>query len=98
MSSRVGVIVSITVKAGRGSDQIALFDELAPLVRAEEGCLAYDLHAVVGDRDRFKILEWWASAEALADHGKTSRMVEAAARASSFRAGPAEITLIEPAL
>ncbi|TPW72308.1 putative quinol monooxygenase [Schumannella sp. 10F1B-5-1] len=95
--SAVGVVVSILCKPGRGSEQIAAFDEVAPLVRAEDGCLHYELHEVVGDPDRFVIIEWWASAEALEVHGTAPHIVELGKRTPLFRAEPATLTRIEPA-
>lgn len=98
MSNTVGVVVRIRVKPGRGDEQIALFGEIAPHVRAEEGCIEYELHPVVDDPDAFVILEWWESADALAAHHQTPHMIESGKRSPEFRDGPAEITLIEPAV
>jgi quinol monooxygenase YgiN len=98
MSTAVGVVVSIRVQPGRGAEQVALFKEIEPLVRAEAGCLEYSIHPVAGDADRFVILEWWESAEALAAHDKTPHMVAAGAKSPEFRDGPAHVTLIERAL
>lgn len=97
VSHSVGVVVEIRVKPGRAAEQLALFDEIAPLVRAESGCLSYELHPVHGDPDRFVILERWASAEALAAHDETPHMKAADARTPLFRDGPARVTLIDPA-
>ena len=96
--ARIGVVVSIRVKPGLGFEQIALFNEIAPLVRAEDGCLGYDLHPVAGDPDRFVILEWWESSDALSAHDLTPHMKWADARTPEFRAEPAHVSLIEPAI
>ncbi|MFZ2963215.1 MAG: putative quinol monooxygenase [Rhodoglobus sp.] len=98
MSSRVGVIVSIRVKPGRGADQVALFEEIAPLVRSEDGCISYDLYPVAGEPNQFVILEWWESVEAIAAHDETPHMVAADAKTPAFRDGPAHVTLIESSL
>lgn len=98
MPSRVGVVVQIRVKPGRAAEQIALFEEIAPLVRAEVGCLAYDLHPVIGDRDAFMLIEWWESRAALEAHESTPHMVAADAKTPAFREGPAQVVLIESAL
>nr|WP_237266757.1 antibiotic biosynthesis monooxygenase [Pseudomonas sp. ADAK22] len=34
----------INTQPGKGAEQRAAFAKLAPLVRAEHGCLHYDLH------------------------------------------------------
>ncbi|MGW4164849.1 putative quinol monooxygenase [Streptomyces sp. NPDC004788] len=94
MSQPIKLVVHITTLPGRGADQVAAFERLAPLVRAEEGCLRYDLHRVADDPDRFVILERWASAEALAAHDAAPHMAEAAVANKAFRAGPAEAVVL----
>ncbi|MGV4983288.1 putative quinol monooxygenase [Streptomyces sp. NRAIS4] len=95
MSQPVRLHVLITALPGRGQEQVDAYERLAPIVRAEEGCLQYDLHRVVGDPDRFVLVEQWASREALAAHDVTPHMVEADAASPAFRAGPAQVIEIE---
>jgi quinol monooxygenase YgiN len=89
-------IVLIKTQPGRGVEQKAAFASLAPTVRAEPGCLRYDLHAVEGDPDRFVLIEEWASAEALQAHDASEHMREADDANRVFRAGQAEVFLLEP--
>ncbi|MEV0450620.1 antibiotic biosynthesis monooxygenase family protein [Streptomyces sp. NPDC050600] len=91
MSQTIKLLIHITALPGRGAEQVAAFERLAPVVRAEEGSLQYDLHRVAGDADRFVLLERWASAEALAAHDAAPHMAAAAAANKAFRAGPAEV-------
>ncbi|MFE7516862.1 putative quinol monooxygenase [Streptomyces sp. NPDC057540] len=91
MSQPIKLIVLVATLPGRGAEQLAAFEALAPLVRAEEGCLQYDLHRVADDPDRFALVERWASAEALAAHDAAPHMVAAGAAHRAFRAGPAEV-------
>ncbi|MFH8627125.1 putative quinol monooxygenase [Streptomyces vietnamensis] len=91
MSQPIKLIVLVATQPGRGAEQIAAFEALAPLVRAEEGCLQYDLHRVADDPDRFALIERWASAEALAAHDVAPHMVAAGEANKAFRAGPAEV-------
>ncbi|MFE2409042.1 putative quinol monooxygenase [Kitasatospora sp. NPDC059408] len=95
MPQSVRLHVHITTLPGRGQEQLDAYERLAPLVRAEEGCLQYDLHRVVGDPDRFVLTELWASREALAAHDVTPHMVAADAAGPAFRAGPAQVIEIE---
>ncbi|WP_336604663.1 antibiotic biosynthesis monooxygenase family protein [Pseudomonas sp. ADAK22] len=44
MSDEVRLVVMINTQPGKGAEQRAAFAKLAPLVRAEHGCLHYDLH------------------------------------------------------
>lgn len=87
----VMLVISIQTIPGKSHEQIAAYEKLAPIVRGEQGCLQYDLHAVVGDDDRFVLIERWASVEALAAHDVTPHMIAADAHSSSFRAAPAQV-------
>ncbi|MFJ4780729.1 putative quinol monooxygenase [Streptomyces sp. NPDC088762] len=91
MSHPIHLAVLITTLPGRGREQIEAFERLAPIVRAEDGCLQYDLHQVTGHPDRFVLLERWTSRSALAAHDATPHMIEADAAGPAFRAGPAEV-------
>lgn len=88
-------MIMITTLPGRGREQAAAYERLAPVVRAEDGCLRYDMHRVSGDPDRFVLLEEWASKAALAAHDATAHMVEADAAAPAFRAGPAQVVELD---
>lgn len=91
MSQPVQLVILISTLPGRGPEQIAAFERLAPVVRAEEGCLRYDMHQVSGDPDRFVLIERWSSRAALAAHDVTPHMIEADAASPAFRAGPAQV-------
>ncbi|MEV4334274.1 putative quinol monooxygenase [Streptomyces sp. NPDC049597] len=91
MSQPIQLVILITTLPGRGREQIAAFERLAPIVRAEPGCLQYDLHQVSGEPDRFVLIERWSSKETLAAHDATPHMIEADAASPTFRAGPAEV-------
>lgn len=98
MSDEVRLVVIINTQSGRGSEQLAAFELLAPLVRAEPGCIQYDMHPVAGNSDSFVLIEKWASKEALAAHNLAPHMLEAAKRNPTFRAGPATVLLLQPAV
>ncbi|OAR25738.1 antibiotic biosynthesis monooxygenase [Streptomyces sp. ERV7] len=91
MSQPIQLIIHIATLPGRGGEQATAFEHLAPLVRAEEGCLQYDLHQVADDPDRFVLIERWASPEALAAHDVSPHMIAADAANTAFRAKPAEV-------
>lgn len=92
----IRLMVLISTQPGRRQDQVTAFERLVPLVRAETGCLRYDLHAVEGDDDRLVILEEWATQADLDAHGVAPHMVEAAEANADFRAGPAEAIFLSP--
>ncbi|MCW2748679.1 MAG: antibiotic biosynthesis monooxygenase [Nocardioidaceae bacterium] len=87
----VRLAVLITTNPGMGSQQIEAFAELVPIVRAEQGCIQYDLHQVVGEPDQFVVLELWESHEDLAAHASSPHMAAAAATAGAYRSAPAQI-------
>ncbi|WP_314245835.1 putative quinol monooxygenase [Streptomyces kutzneri] len=91
MSQPVQLVILINTLPGRGREQVAAFERLAPVVRAEAGCLQYDLHQVSGEPDRFVLIERWSSQAALEAHDATPHMAEADAASPAFRAGPAEV-------
>jgi len=68
------------------------------LVRAEQGCIQYDIHPVVGNSDSFVLIEKWASKEALDAHDLAPHMLEAAKHNPTFRAGPATVLFLESAV
>jgi quinol monooxygenase YgiN len=55
------------------AEVIAVFDEVIPLVHAEDGCELYALHE---GEDRLVMIEKWASQEALAVHSKGPNLVK----------------------
>jgi len=87
----VMLVISIQTLPGKGHEQIVAYENLAPTVRAEPGCLQYDLHSVIGDEDRFVLIERWSSEEALAAHDVTPHMMAADAHSPTFRAAPASV-------
>ncbi|MGP9022908.1 putative quinol monooxygenase [Streptomyces sp. BR1] len=91
MSQPIQLIILITTLPGQGAEQISAFENLAPLVRMEEGCLQYDLHQVADEPDRFVLIERWASPGALAAHDAAPHMIAADAANKAFRAKPAEV-------
>ena len=81
----------ISTRRGQGHLQEEAFKRLAPLVRAETGCLRYDLHRVDGEEDSFLLLEQWASQAALDAHDAAPHMVAQDAANAEFRSGPVTV-------
>ena len=95
MADTVRVVAALKAQEGKGEQVLALWPALAAQVRAEDGCLAYDLHRVAGDADRFVVLERWASVGALATHGSSDHMREFGQAAAGLFAAPPEVTVVE---
>jgi len=91
MSEEISVVVLIEVIPGQREAQINAFNQLQPLVFAEDGCIQYELKADQDDENQFVIIERWASSDALAAHAVSAHMVEAGTKNHLFRAKPAQI-------
>ena len=65
--------------------------------RAETGCMAYDLHEVLGDPCQFVFFEIWESDAALKDHLTTSHFQDLE-RAQSLMTEPLKITKLRKLL
>jgi quinol monooxygenase YgiN len=87
----VSLLVLIETQPGKSAEQLKAFEQLAPKVRAEAGCLEYQLHRVSGREEQFVLTETWESEAALGAHDIAAHMVEADAANKAFRAGPATV-------
>jgi quinol monooxygenase YgiN len=68
----IGVVATLTVADGKGADLEAVFADLAAKVKANEsGCLMYQLTKSRTEPNVYKVLELYASDEALKHHGST---------------------------
>jgi quinol monooxygenase YgiN len=94
MTDPVRVVVVLQADPGKGPDQLAAFEQLAPLVRAEDGCLQYDLFAVLDAPDAFVVIEQWASREALNAHLAAEHMAAYAAGVSAYRQQSSEVLVL----
>jgi quinol monooxygenase YgiN len=92
----VRVVALISTQPGRGEALRERFEALAPQVRAEDGCLAYDLHRVVDDPDRIAVIERWASRAALAAHAEAPHMLAYRADVTDWLAAPTQVVVLEP--
>ena len=95
MTLRIAIL--ITTQAGKSEEQVAAFALIADAVRAERGCIRYDLHRVTNQPERFLLLEEWASADDLATHDASAMMAEASVRHAKFRVG-IEVLELSPSL
>lgn len=68
----IGVVATLTVAEGKGADLEKVFGDLAAKVKANEsGCLMYQLTKSRTEPNVYKVLEMYASDEALKHHGST---------------------------
>lgn len=97
MSEVLDVIATIDVQPGRGDEVVAVITDYLDVVRAEEGCIRYDLFRVKRDPDTLVMVERWASKDALRAHGTASHFVEMSGRLADLVAGAPKVRVLEPA-
>jgi quinol monooxygenase YgiN len=90
MSECVYVSAVVTAREGCGAALERELRRVVPLVRAEAGCIRYDLHRSNGG-DAFLFYEIWESDAALAAHGGTAHMAGMRAATAELVAGPAAV-------
>ena len=68
----IGVVATLTTAEGKGPDLEKVFADLAAKVKANEsGCLMYQLTKSRTEPNVYKVLEMYASQDALTAHGQT---------------------------
>lgn len=78
-------------------EAIAAMVEVAEKTRAEAGCIEYRFTVDLVDPNRFTILEFWESDDALAAHLKTDHVAAFFARVPNFVAAPPQVNRYEAA-
>ena len=93
------LIQLIAILTARADREAALSDALAAIVqevRAEPGCLRYDLYVDAADKRRMIMLEAWKTEEALGVHVESPPFRALAARFEELLDRPLEIIRLEP--
>lgn len=88
---RVYVTARVTAKPGLESTLQAEMERNIPLVRAEQGCLRYDLLTLLGQPERFLYSEVWEDEAALKAHAASAHMAAYHERTRALTAGPATV-------
>ncbi len=89
----VFVVAKLVAKPGKEETLANELKPLVPLVRAEPGCIRYDLHRAQDGSGTFMLYEIWADAAALDVHAKASNLVDFVARTKDIMDGALDITL-----
>ncbi len=85
------VVAEVTAKPGREDELRSLLLSVVEPVRAEEGCIQYDLHVSTKDPASFVFYENWKDADALKNHAGSAHMKAFGAKAADLLGGPARI-------
>jgi quinol monooxygenase YgiN len=98
MSAPLDVVATIAVLPGRADAVVEIVTEHLEAVRAEEGCLRYDLFRVRRDDDTLVMVEQWASKDALRAHGEAEHFRAMSARLAPELAAAPVVRVLEPAV
>lgn len=92
----IGVVAILKVQPDKAADFETVFLDLAARVKANEpGCLIYQLTKSRAEPGTYKVLELYASEEALKAHGSSDYFKAAGAAMGSFMAGRPEIEYLD---
>ena len=90
----IGIVATLKIKEGSGSDFEAVATELVEKVNAnEEGVVYYDLYKQ--DETTYVFLERYTDQEAQDAHGKTDYFRELGAKMGAFMAGAPDIKVLQ---
>ena len=90
----IGIVATLKIKEGSGSDFEAVATELVEKVNTnEEGVVYYDLYKQ--DETTYVFLERYKDQEAQDAHGKTDYFRELGAKMGAFMAGAPDIQVLQ---
>ncbi|MBU4278279.1 MAG: putative quinol monooxygenase [Pseudomonadota bacterium] len=90
--SKVHLTAKIVAKEGQADNVEKALLAVVPTVRAENGCLRYDLHRDSRGGEDFLFYEIWESPEALKAHGQSAHMNAMREQIKDLVAGPTQIS------
>jgi quinol monooxygenase YgiN len=92
----IGVVATLTTADGKGPDLEKVFADLAAKVKANEpGCLMYQLTKSRTEPNVYKVLELYASEDALKHHGGTDSFKAAGAGIGACLGGRPSIEYLD---
>jgi quinol monooxygenase YgiN len=92
----IGVVAVLKVQVDKAADFEKVFLDLAAKVKANEpGCIAYQLTKSRAEPGVYKVLELYASEDALKAHGGSDYFKAAGAAMGPFMAGRPEIEYLD---
>ena len=92
----IGVVAILKVQPDKAADFEKVFLDLAAKVKANEpGCIAYQLTRSRAEPGIYKVLELYASEDALKAHGGSDYFKAAGAAMGPFMAGRPEIEYLD---
>lgn len=94
----IGLLASLKIQEGKGSEFEAAFKELHGIVKASEpGCIQYDLFRDQKDATSYVVYEQYADGDALKAHAQTDEAKAGMKKFGSFLAGAPTIQFLTKA-
>lgn len=92
----IGVVATLRVREGKEAEFEAVFADLTAKVKANEpGCLLYQLTRSRDEAGAYKVMEMYASPEALKHHGGTDYFRAAGPALGACLAAPPQIEYLD---
>jgi len=92
----IGVVATLKVQEAKADEFEAVFRDLTAQVKANEpGCLTYQLTKSRNEPNTYKVLEIYASEDALKHHAGTEYFVAAMPKMGPCLAGPPHIDTLD---
>ena len=93
--SELYVVAKITGKPGSQDELKAKLSRVIPTVRAEDGCIRYDLHQNLDNPAVFVFYETWRDKQALGAHAASEHMSAMLKSIKDLVAAPGEVLLFD---
>lgn len=90
------VTALVQVRPDQVDTALSALETAITATHGEPGCITYALHRDLEDPSRLVIIEKWASAEALAEHGETPHLKQLFTDLGPLLAAPPTIIHTEP--
>lgn len=92
----IGVVATLEIQDGKQAEFEGIAKDLMAKVKANEpGCTTYQLYKAKGSETTYIFMEQYASAEALAEHGKTEYFTAAGPKLGPCLAGAPKIEMFD---
>ena len=91
----IGLVATLTVQAGKGSDFEAAFADLQKIVKVSEpGCLQYDLFKSQKEENLYVVYEQYADDAALKAHAQTDEAKAGMKKMGAFLGGAPTVQVL----
>ena len=91
----IGIVATLKIREGKGSDLEGIFRDLTPKVREESGNLFYQLTRSRDEANVYKVLEIYKDEDAIKAHMGATHFAEAGKKMRDCLAGRPELEFLD---